>query len=107
MADKKHRSSSSGREEQKRSGMKKKPHKRGSARKKRMRAKRRKIIMKRALITLVLAGIVYGIVQLLLFLDVRKYEGDTALDGVYIDDIDVSGMTSAQIEKELEKRMLD
>jgi len=89
------------------SGKKKSTYKRGSARKKRMRAKRQKTILRTALIVAIAALVLFAVSQLLLFLSVRKYDGDTAMEGVYIGNLHVGGMTLKQMEEELDKRIVD
>lgn len=74
-------------------------------RKKRLRAKRRKLILRSAAAVFICAAVVFGISQLVMFLHVRKYDGDRIMDGVYIGSVSVGGMTEAEVKDLLEEEL--
>ena len=51
---------------------------------------------------LLMAGVLFGSIQLLLFLRVRKYDNGKIMDGVYIGETNVGGMTVKEADQELQ-----
>lgn len=75
---------------------------RSRSRQQRLRARKRKRMLRRMICFLLMAGVLFGIIQLLLFLRVRKYDNGKIMDGVYIGETNVGGMTVKEADQELQ-----
>lgn len=75
------------------------------SKKQRAKIRRRKKRLRAAVVLFACALICFLFCQILLFFYVHRYAKDTALEGVRVGNLDVSGMTVSQVEKAVEKQV--
>ena len=75
------------------------------SKKQRAKIRRRKKRLRAAVVLFACALICFLFSQILLFFYVHRYAKDTAMEGVRVGNLDVSGMTVSQVEKAVEKQV--
>lgn len=75
------------------------------SKKQRAKIRRRKKRLRVAVVLFACALLCFLVSQALLFFYVHRYAKDTAMDGVHIGQLDVSGMTASEAEKAINKQV--